>query len=61
MSKKMIVSGITGEVLNDEKPMSIGFFFDEADAIRYARRKKDWHTNKGKRRIKGGYKGDRYV
>ena len=26
-----------------------------------AYRKRDWHKNKGKRRIKGGYKGDRYV
>lgn len=24
-------------------------------------RKRDWHKNKGKRRIKEGYKGDRYV
>ena len=36
------------------------FFYDEQDAIRHAYRKRDWHTNKGKRRIKDGYK-ERYV
>jgi len=35
--------------------------FDMEEAMRYAYRKRDWHKNKGKRRIKGGYKGDRYV
>lgn len=30
--------------------------WDEEEAVRYAYRKRDWHKNKGKRRIKVGHK-----
>ena len=35
-------------------------FYDINELTMYADRKKDWHKNKGKRRIKDGYK-ERYV
>ena len=34
---------------------------DDDTANKRLYRKRDWHKNKGKRRIKEGYKGDRYV
>lgn len=34
--------------------------WDEEEAVRFAYRKRDWHKNKGKRRIRDGYK-ERYV
>jgi len=36
------------------------FFYDIEEAEKYAARKKDWHKNKGKRRVKDGYK-EKYV
>lgn len=35
-------------------------FHDLEEVERYANRKRDWHKNKGKRRIKDGYK-EKYV
>ena len=62
MSKKYMVNGHTGEVENfDEKPVDLGFFFDEQDAIRHAYRKQDRHKTKGRRRIKGDYKHDYWM
>ena len=62
MANKYRINGHTGEIMNyDEKPKDLGFFFDDAEALLYASRKADRHATKGKRRIKGGYKGDRYV
>ena len=43
-----------------ERELKSTFFYDEDDAIRRAYRKRDWHKNKGKRRIRDGYEV-RYV
>lgn len=65
MSKAMYsISGKTGVLISawDDKPVDFGLFYDERDAISHAYRKRDWHTNKGKRRVKkyDGYLHTRY-
>lgn len=62
MSKRYRVNAHTGEVENyNEKPVDMGFFFDDEEALRYARRKSDWHATKGRRKIKGDYKHDLWM
>ena len=49
------------ELVADDSFRDCENVFEDWDAVnRYAKRKRDWHTNKGKRRIKDGYK-ERYV
>lgn len=57
MYQQMLISNEIVEERNEKDT----FYWSEEDALTHAYRKRDWHKNKGKRRIKGGYKGDRYV
>lgn len=62
MANKYRVNGHTGEIMNyEEKPRDLGFFFDDEEALRYARRKADRHATKGKRKMKGDYRYDYWV
>jgi len=58
--KRINVNANTGEIV-EQKSIDMGFFFDEEDALRHARRKSDWHATKGKRKIKGDYKHDLWI
>lgn len=57
-----MVANYARELEEEQKEIDIraSFYWSEEDMLRHAYRKRDWHKNKGKRRIKDGYK-ERYV